>query len=253
MFKLMVNITMAGIVFVLTAFIAHADVILIDFGNNSTFRGASQTGPDNNGNYWNSVWSGSFYSGLVDINNDATTVNFGFSSATGTDSYNGPAGSTSDPLAPGDIGNTVIDAPALGNLGGSLSAAFDYYVTSTFEIQGLSLSQTYNLTFFGSHKFNADNTTRYTIYDNNGFTNAVTFADLVVGVGSAHNSNTVVTISGLSPQPNGVIYVGFKAANGVNNGYLNAMQIEIVPESAAVSLMLVAGAALGLSRRRRFR
>jgi len=236
----------------LSAYGVKADIILIDFGNTNSFRGASQTGPDSNGNYWNSVWSGQFYSGLVDIENNVTAVNFGFSSAPGTDSFNGPAGNTSGITTnPAVVNNTQIDSVALGNLGGSLAAAFDFYVNSTFQIQGLSLANTYNLTFFGSHKFNANNVTRYTLYSDNTFSNALGFVDLTVGIGSAHNSNTVATLSGITPQPGGVIYIGFGGAGGTGSGYLNAMQIEVVPEPASALLMIIGGAALAVTRRRR--
>ncbi len=241
----------AGVAFFIITQATFSDIVLIDFGNDSSFRGVGQSGPDSNGNYWNSVWSGSFYAGLVDFQNNATTINFGFSAAPGTDSFNGPAGNTSGITTnPAILNNTQIDADALGYLGGSLAAAFDYYVNSTFQIQGLNLSSTYNITFFGSHKFNVNDVTRYTIYDDSSFTNALSFADLTVGVGSAHNSNLVVTISGVSPQSNGIIYVGFAGAGGAGSGYLNAMQIEVVPEPVAALLLLFGGAILVAARHR---
>ena len=39
---------------------------------------------------------GLFYTNLVDINNVGTTIDFGFSTPVGTDSFNGPAGVTSN-------------------------------------------------------------------------------------------------------------------------------------------------------------
>jgi hypothetical protein len=230
---------------------AAADIILVDFGNDSSFRGASQVGVDANGNTWNSVWSGAFYSGLLNTDGDATTVNFGFTSAGGTDSFNGPAGATANPITPTQIDSVDIDAPALGLLGGSNAAVFDYYGSSTFQLQNLDPLLTYNLTFFGSHKFNADDTTRYTVYTDNTFSVPVVFADLVVGVGNAHNRDTTVTISGLSPQSGNILYVGFVGSDGSSSGYLNAMQIEVVPEPAAVSLLVLGGLVLGWMRTRR--
>jgi hypothetical protein len=229
---------------------AAADMILVDFGNDSSFRGANQTGLDANGNTWNSVWSGAFYSGLLNTAGDATTINFGFSSEAGTDSFNGPAGVTTEPITQTQIDSVDIDAPALGLLGGSRAAAFDFYVSSTFQIQNLDPLLTYNLTFFGSHKFNTDNSTRYTVYTDNTFSVPLLFADLVVGVGNAHNRDTTVTLAGISPQIGNTLYVGFDGSDGISSGYLNALQIEVVPEPTIFSMMLLGGLALRFIRRR---
>lgn len=102
---------------------AQADVILVDFGNNLSYRGTNTVSPDANGNFWNSVHSGAFYADLVDQNNNATSMDLGFDAATGTDYFNGPSGATEDPAA------TVYNAGALGNLGVN-EAVYDYYVNS---------------------------------------------------------------------------------------------------------------------------
>lgn len=225
---------------------AQAEYILIDFGNNSSFRGTNVVSPDANGNYWNSVWSGAFYSGLTNTAGSASTVNFGFTTAGGTDYFNGPSGATQDPSA------TSYDSLSLGMLGVD-EAVYDWYANSTFQLQNLNPAYTYNLTFFGSRKYvgATNTTTRYTVYTDNTFSTALTFVDLAVGDGGAeHNSNTVVTLSGLSPQSGNILYVGFTGNNG-GNGYLNAMQIEIVPEPAAVTLLMAGGAVMTLLRRRK--
>ncbi|WP_197530662.1 hypothetical protein [Bythopirellula polymerisocia] len=198
---------------------ASAQTILIDLGNDNSYRGASVSNPDVNGNYWNSVWSGALYPNLLDIQGNATTVDLGFSSAAGTDSYNGPAGPT-DIYGPSD---SVYNAAALGNLGVQ-NAVYDYYVSSNFQIQELDPAKTYDLTFFGSHKYNNDDTTKYTIYTDDTFTTPVSSANLFVGSGASHNQSNVVTIQGVAPQANNNLYVGFQGANG-GSGYLNAFQI----------------------------
>lgn len=116
----------------------YGQTVLIDFGNASSWRGVPTPSPDTNGHYWNSVWSGAFYPELKDIDGNATTIDFGFAinGAGGTDSYNGPAGVTSNPVTAAQIAATDIDAAALGNLG-IKEAAMDFYTSSTFEIQGL--------------------------------------------------------------------------------------------------------------------
>src|SRR6185312_164729 len=73
---------------------ANAQTVLIDFGNDASFRGATVPNPDPNNNYWTSMRTGVFYQNLVDIHNNPTTIDFGFSTGVATDSYNGPAGPT---------------------------------------------------------------------------------------------------------------------------------------------------------------
>jgi hypothetical protein len=217
----------------------HSQTVLIDLGNVSSFRGASVSSPDSNGNFWTSVWSGAFYSNLPDSTGAATTIDFGFGSVTGTDSFNGPAGDTTV-NGPAD---SVYDAGALGAFGVD-EVVFDYYVSSTFQIQGLDPTKTYDLSFFGSHKFNADDTTVYTVYTDNTYTVPVASTSLLVGTGSAHNQDTLATISGLSPQTGNILYVGFEGSTG-GSGYLNALSVTAVPEPGTFALMMGIGA-LGL-------
>jgi len=227
---------------------AGAQTVLIDIGNVDSFRGVNTPSPDLNGNYWTSVWSGAFYPNIVDIDGNVTEIDFGFSSAAGTDSYNGPAGATDVGTPASNVPNTDIDAVALGNLGVK-EAAFDFYVSSTFQIQGLDPSKTYDLTLFGSHKYNNDNTTRYTAYTDGTFTTPVASTDLLIGVDGNHNRDTVATLSGLVPQVGNILYIGFAGANG-GSGYLNSLQLTAVPEPTAMLLML-SGAALVFGIRRR--
>jgi PEP-CTERM motif len=225
-----------------------AQTILLDLGNSSSFRGVNVTNPDVNGNHWNSVWAGAFYPDIVDINGNATPIDFGFSSDGGNDSFNGPAGVTSNPPTAAEIAATDIDAAALGNLGVK-EAVMDFYVNSRFQIQQLDPTKRYNITFFGSHKFNNDNTTRYTIYTDGTFTTPVASADLLVGVDNAHNRDRTVTISNLAPQASNILYVGFAGANG-GNGYLNALRITAIPEPGTM-LLFAYGSALIFRLRRR--
>jgi hypothetical protein len=227
---------------------AGAQTVLFDLGNSSSFRGVNVTNPDVNGNHWNSVWAGAFYPNVVDINGNPTAIDFGFSSDGGNDSFNGPAGVTSNPPTAAEIAATDIDAAALGNLGVK-EAVMDFYVNSRFQIQQLDPTKRYDLTFFGSHKFNNDNTTRYTIYTDGTFATPVASADLLVGVDNAHNRDQVVTISNLAPQASNILYVGFTGANG-GNGYLNAVRITAIPEPSAM-LLVASSAALMFGVRRR--
>jgi len=219
---------------------ASAQTVLIDFGNDESFRGLSVDGPDDNGNYWNSLRTGVFYQDLVDIDNAATTIDFGFSTPVGTDSYNGPAGATDASFLESDVQLTEIDQEALGNLGGSFRAAFDYVASPIppapgtgfkvrFEIQGLDPLRTYDLTFFSSHKYEGDTATRFTVYSSNTYATSIGTVDLNVrnpapGSEDEHNQDMVATLANLAPQESNILYVEFVGASG-GVGYLNDMQI----------------------------
>lgn len=240
---------------------ANAQKVLIDFGTNLSFRGASTVNPDSNGNTWNNYIPGAFVTDLKDIANVATTIDFGpeLGFGVGTDSYNGPAGDTATPPTSANVPNTDIDAVALGNLG-VLTAAFDYAASpgpdvagetaanlTRFQIQGLDPLKSYSLDLFGSHKFNVDDTTVYSVFNDPAYSSLVGTANLQVhtpGMPWLHNRDTVAKIGGLTPDANGILYLQFVGATGAQ-GFLNSMQITSVPEPN--SLLLLTGSALGLA------
>ena len=147
-----------------------------------------------------------------------TGVAFGFSSATGNDSYNGPAGPTApDPFLT-YLPLTTINAAALGDLGVK-EAAFDFYTNSTLQIQNLDPSKKYNLTFFASHQYNDDkDTTNYTSYTDNTFATPVASTSLVIGGNGFWNQDQVATLSNLTPQTGNILYIGFKGACATEPG-----------------------------------
>jgi hypothetical protein len=231
---------------------ASGQTILIDFGNNSSYRGYSQSGPDANGNYWTSVWSGAYFPNLLDTTGTATPVGLGFVTVGGTDSFNGPAGVTSNPATLSEVNSVTINTAALGVLGGSKAAAFDYYTNSTMAINALSANQAYEIRLFGSHKYNANNTTRYTLYTNNTFTTPISSQTLVVGVNGAHNESNFATFSNVAPQGTS-IYIGFEGDGGTGNGYLNALAIIAVPEPSTWAMFGIGAVGVVLAGRRRCR
>jgi hypothetical protein len=237
---------------------ATAQTVLIDFGSVNSFRGVNAPSPDGNGNRWNSLTPGPFYTDLIDVSGAATTIDLGFSTPVGTDSFNGPAGATSFPFpTAAEIAATDIDAAALGNLGVK-EAAIDFAASpggadnrTRFELQALDPLKTYNLTFFGSHKFSDNDATVYSIYSDNTYSTLVASASLNVqtpGSPHLHNRDTVATINGISPQASNILYVQFVGSAG-GLGYLNDMQITAVPEPS--SALLVCGSMAVLLRRRR--
>jgi hypothetical protein len=211
-------------------------VVLFDLGSDNSFRGESVPSPDGNGNYWNSVNGGAFFSNVRNIYGNATSIDFGFTTAGATDYYNGPSGNTQDPSA------TVYNAGALGNLGVD-EAVYDYYSSSTFQIQQLNDDFTYDITFFSSRKYPTDDTeTTFTAYTDGTFSTPITSVTLFHGSGSSHNQDQVAVLEGLSPiGPNDIIYIGYEGNNG-GVGYLNAFEIKAnVPEPSTLA-MLVFGA-----------
>jgi hypothetical protein len=234
---------------------AKAEKVLLDFGDNSSFRGVSVSpNPDANGNTWNEIHTGAYFPNLNATTGAATTDAFGFSSPVGTDSYNGPAGATDNPGGPANDLNNFTLSPSLGDLDNN-AAAIDYVnspgggVYCTFALNGLSATETYTLIFYGSQKFSADANTVYSVFSDAGFTSSLGSATLNVGSGNNANLSQVATISGLTPNA-GNLYVEFLGQQG-DTGYLNSMEIigtSSVPEPASLSICAVGG--LLLSRRR---
>ena len=215
-----------------TSSAVSAATVLFDFGNNNSYRGASVVNPDQNGNRWNSLQTGVFYQDLIDTTGTATTIDFGFSTPVGTDSYNGPAGpTTNQPLTQAEIDAADIDAAALGIMGVK-AAAVDYVngFDVQFEIQQLDPTKTYDLTFFGSHKFSTSDSTTYSIYTDNTYTTVVASGTLLVqtpGSPWLHNRDTVLTLSNIAPQTSNILYVQFTGTAG-GFGYLNDLAISEV-------------------------
>lgn len=213
---------------------AETTTILLDFGNDDSFRGASVVSPDKNGNHWNSVRPGLFFAELVDTTGVLTTLAYGPGSHP-TDSYNGPAGDTTlnGPSA------SAYDAVALGALGVD-EAVYDYHVgvlgtaSGYFQIENLNPEVSYTLRFYGAHKYIAepDGLTTYRVYSDAERTVLLGEVDLGVGsIGDAHNENALGVLTGLSPAAEvGIFYIEFGGADGVSDGYINAMSISYTAE-----------------------
>jgi hypothetical protein len=230
--------------------------LLIDFGSNTSFRGlsvpnpvtsTSSANPAAQGKYWNSLQPGLLASNLIDTTNVATTVQIGWDTPVGTDSYNGPAGPT-QPVPPqfptyaSYLPFTDIDETPTSPLGDLAvkEAAFDFAAGPSipghnqvqFEIQGLDASKKYDLTFFGSHSYSTDANTVYSVYSDNTFTTQLATTSLnvmdpsVPSDPSLHNRDRVATLTGISPQANSIIYLQFIGQNG-NEGYLNDMRLVV--------------------------
>jgi hypothetical protein len=255
------RLTMVMAIGVGLAVSAQAQTLLVDFGRGDpagSFRGVTVPNPDANGHTWNSLIPGPFYGGLVDWSGAATTIGLGFTTGVGTDSFNGPAGVTSNPPTAAEIAATDIDTVALGNLGVK-EAAMDFAASpgglnnnTRFDITGLDASKQYTLTIFGSHKFSDDDSTVYSAYGDAAYTTLLGSTSLLIQTPAMpwlHNRDTVATLSNLSPSAGGVLYMNFVGANG-NQGYLNSFQLTAVPEPSSL-LLLVSSLGLVFGARRR--
>lgn len=231
---------------------AKAELVLIDLGNSATFRGVSVTSPDANGNYWNSRGYG-YAANLINSSGVATTIDYAPDGFGGTDSYNGPAGATSNPVTAVEIAaaDAAINNAALGNLG-IAEAAMDFMVSSNgttgvgrLQLQQLDPGLVYDFTFYGSHKYSGSQT-KYSIFDDSSYSNLLGSVTLTHGDGAGnHNSDTVAAISGI-PGPsnaNNILYVQWEGVGTTTQGYLNAMRITstAVPEASQVLLFAAMG------------
>jgi hypothetical protein len=241
------KIAMALLVIAGMGLTAQGEIILLDMGSDSVFRSVSVTSPDVNGNYWNSAGYG-YQPGLVDIAGNPTSVAYAPDGIGGTDSYNGPAGDTS--AHPATIGNCTFNPVALGNLGVT-NAVYDYFVNGAFQIQGLDPSKTYNLTIFGSHKFDTPGLSTYEIHTDATYSSVVASTTLAnnnepitPGLFWQHNQDRVATITGVAPQAFNILYFKY-------SGYVNAIELEAIPEPGTIGLLGIAGAGLLAVRRLR--
>jgi hypothetical protein len=232
-----------AVAFILSfTFAAHSQTWLIDFGRTGDWHSTSTANPDSNGHYWSSV--GGFYMpGMLDMSGNVTPAAFGPDGIGGMDSYNGPAGVTFDP------NQAVFNAVALGNLGIN-TAVYDYWVNSRFQIQGMDPTRTYRLTFFGSHAWQAD-TTRYSLYTDGSYSTALQYVDLNVHNPAQpwlHNQDTgaIMDVTG-----QGTFYIGFAGVGGDGAGFLNDMQIQVIPEPSTLALVGIGLAGLIARFRRR--
>ncbi len=233
-----------------------AQEVLIDFGNDTTFRGV--TSPGN----WNSVAFG-YAADLIDTEGNATTIDWAPAGFGGTDSFNSIAGATSNPPTAGEI------SAAQSALGGSLGllavgqAAIDFYRSDNgttgvgrFQLQQVQAGQLYNLTFYGTKQFvpAGNEQTRYSVFDDELYTNLLGTGLLTTGTtDGTGNPNSVLTLENLvgPSNANNIFYIQWEGANDSTWGFINSMSIEAVPEPSTYALLALAGAAFAGYRLRR--
>ena len=230
---------------------ASAQTVVIDFGSDSTYRGKNAAGNVN------SVGFG-FASDLVDSTGSATTIDYAPNGLGDTDSFNGP-GYDSQYTGYSDLtaeqqqaaidqmaiaSNAIIDNGALGLLGQG-DIAMDYFVSNNvtnsvgrFQIQQVAAGQQYELGFFGSREFPGDTETRFSVFDDNNYSNLLGTATLTVGSGGTANHDTIATITVTGPSnANNILDFQWEGTTTSTAGYINGMTVTAVPEPSAYALI----------------
>jgi hypothetical protein len=262
---------------------ANAQKVLFDFGSANSFRGVNVLpNPDINNNTWNEFVPGATVTNLVSTTGATTPIGITWTTNVGTDSYNGPYGGPTNGTQA--QANSIVLSAALGDLDNS-DAAYDFaagtgdptlnasntpgvggnLLATQFTLSGLTPTQTYSLTFYGSHIFDTQTTT-YSVYNNPAYVGAVglegtaslntEFTDPIT-TGQDPNLSNDVTITGLVPTATGNLYVEFfgdtngPPSSGDGVGYLNSMElVGAVPEPATLGLLMGGLGSLLLARRR---
>ena len=190
--------------------------ILIDCGPASGFTNLL------GGNVWNGCFSNSYtVASLLTTTGGSSGISFRSAASAGSGSWN--VGATSDAnLNDGKFAFSSVTQDGFYS---------DTNVNATVTLGGLSSNCIYNLILYGSRT----NYVRYTTY-------AVGTSNVTLQTGSvgSWNSSQVVRIDNITPDAQGQIvlsYYGSTTNGGVrnSNGYLNAMEIQVILSPAAIS------------------
>lgn len=176
----------------------------------------------------NGLWWGSA-SNLVST--DGTASDYGFQGVTVPNNFWG--NSTAAGFVSGKAASIFPEGDAR-----SFWASADPSTSGVFKLTGLTVGTPYVIDLYGGHEGGTD-VTRYVASGSNSLT-----GDLLTG----NNSSNVLTLSGILPNASGEISVTYSAAPGSSSMYLNAFQINEVPEPASLSVLAL-GAMMLLRRR----
>ncbi len=237
---------LAPLIAIATAFSlasASAQVILIDFGP----AGNPTTSPDVNGNTWNNHFSASAASTLTDLKttgNASSLINLTITTAFGA---NGPS----------ETPPALTGTASLGALNVSTALSDFFFVnntTATVTFSGLDLTKTYSFAILGSRDAAGSPAARNTTYTltgaNSGFQNLQTTGTDLGGSGVNYNNSTLALIPSIVP--NAITSSITLDVTSAGLGYLNAVQITVVPEPTTLGLVLAVGLfTLAGSRRRK--
>lgn len=199
---------------------AQADIILIDFGDNQGTPGGN----------WNNWVPGN---NLALVNDQGDASGFNLSAITSV----GQGGGWGVTAAP-----SPFDTASIYNDG-----LFTSGDTITLRLSNLSASETYSFTLFASRDTTVDRVTTYSI-TGGGTSTLTTSGSNVGGAGINHNVANTVVFSNVAPDGNNRIDLNIDVDTG-GFAYLNAMQIEVIPEPGTLALLLGGVLVLWLKRR----
>lgn len=229
--------------FIFTSFLiansVSAEIIWVDFGN---------TGNTTSGN-WNNVTGVAGADDKTDlINSSGGTTGIGMNissgSFTGASDFNGGVAADTVMFDPFEAASVITDA-AFTNTG----------VTGTLAFSGLDSSLIYSFTMTGARTTDTERFTRYTITGFGTQTLQTSGNVPFAGNGVNWNNNSVVTIGGIT----GVTSVNLTIeANSLSDftgsnqfGYINALEINSIPEPSTLVLFGLSGIAILAALRRR--
>jgi len=220
---------------------AGAQTILVDFGQNLGTSVGTITPSPSSGNYWNNFSTGTTIA-LIDTTNAATGGNLTFTTGY---AFNSSA-----------MGVNTGDA-SLGNLNVStaiMDAVFttDAVTGNTFKLTNLNPAKTYTFKLFGSRSaIDPIRVTTYTATGGNSLSGNLTTSGTGIGTGSVnYNTGNFTTFVGITPDVNNEIFINYKVNSG-GFAYLNALQIDVVPEPSTWALLAFSLTIVMVFRRRR--
>lgn len=274
---------MSGVALAITT-TSDAQTVLFDMGRkdggsisaNGTITGngalvsSPATPPGGSGSfYWNSFGlstesqAGGSFSGFTDINNNALAWTIGNLQSNVVAAGNGGLkanGFNNGGLIQGSNGGGQNPTFALLNNLAVANATGDYWfvqgasANGSFTLGGLDNSKLYNFTFFGSRVIaGAERVTRYFATGASGTLQSIQLKTTGTGIGAGGyngNNDTTVSILNVAPVGGNVTLTFQEVAGGF--AYLNAMQVDVVPEPSTNALLILtalAGSWLSLRRK----
>lgn len=216
----------------------QGDIILVDFGTVAQRHALGVA--DANGNWWDYITGATDNNlDLVDSAGNATAVDLALSGFTG-----GGPGTYNAGLTP----NAGLNGGVFAFTNVTDDAIFFTATDSpVMTLSGLNAAQTYSLTFYGARVSADDRWTTYAV----GASSAQLQTSGAPLAGNWNSAN-VVTLAGLTPDINNQIVINLSAStggSGTSFGYINAMQIEVVPEPGVAAFVVLGGVMMGLGRR----
>ena len=224
---------------------AFGEIYLVDFGTSAGRQGS----PDGQGNTWNNLTgtvgvasSLTALNNIVDSSGGASTIDVSMSGWDGANTWN--SGLTPD----SNLNGGLFALTAVSDDGAYFTAA----QAPTMTIGGLDMSLTYDLVFYGARR----DSVRYTTYSVSGAGSV----ELQTGYNPGWNSDTVVSLNGISPDAGGIIIVNLIGYTGAGQtgsrtfGYLNGLEIQsnpAIPEPGTLALLGLGVSSVILFKRRR--